>query len=67
MSEVLRGRLDELVAATAGFLIEEIGHTRSFSLDTDKSLSERAESIRGFHRLPRPRAAGGPEYDDARS
>lgn len=40
-----RRRLDEAVSDTARFLAEEIGHGRSFSLDTDESLRRRAAMI----------------------
>lgn len=42
----VRKRLDALATETARFLGEEVGHARSFSLDTDEQVRERARALR---------------------
>lgn len=46
VADATRRRLDEKADATAAFLRDEVGHGRSFSLDTDKDLVERAAYLR---------------------
>jgi winged helix DNA-binding protein len=41
----LAGALDELTAATAAFLLDEIGHAKVFSLDTMDDVQARADRI----------------------
>jgi hypothetical protein len=43
-----RSRLDDLARSTGRFLAEEIGHGRSFTLDTDDDLRKRATFVRGL-------------------
>ena len=43
--KALAATLDELTADTARFLLEEIGHARSFSLDTMDDVQDRADRI----------------------
>ena len=38
--------LDQEASALAAFLADDIGHGRSFSLDTDDALRERAAAVR---------------------
>ena len=40
-----RAEIDRLASETAAFLREEIGHARSFSLDTDAEVRERAAEV----------------------
>jgi hypothetical protein len=41
--------IQQLAAETAAFLRDEIGHGRSFGLDTDKDVAERAAFVRRQH------------------
>jgi len=43
-----RERLEEEAAAVTAFLRDDLGHGRSFSLDTDEALAERAAAIRAM-------------------
>ncbi len=45
LPQQLRSRVEELAAETGRFLSEELGHGRSFSLDTDEDLRRRAGLI----------------------
>jgi hypothetical protein len=44
----LAARLDEERAAVAAFVQDELGHGRSFSLDTDEAMHERAQALRAL-------------------
>lgn len=46
VAKATRERIEEAAAGTARFLAEEIGHGRSFSLDTDDELRRRAAQLR---------------------
>lgn len=48
VSAATRRRLGDEAEATAAFLLDELGHGRSFSLDTDAALAERARWIRSL-------------------
>lgn len=43
-----RARAEEKAAGLAQFIAQDLGHGRSFSLDTDKNLRERAAYLRSF-------------------
>lgn len=45
-----RARLEKAIADTARFMAEELGHGRSFSLDTDDDLSSRSAAVRALGR-----------------
>lgn len=47
-SPATRQRAEEKAAAAATFIAEDLGHGRSFSLDTDQALRERAAYLRTF-------------------
>jgi hypothetical protein len=40
--------LERLSRATADFLLDDVGHARSFSLDTDENVASRAQSVAGI-------------------
>jgi hypothetical protein len=46
ISDATRSKLDEATADIARFLTDELGHGRSFSLDTDDDLRKRAALVR---------------------
>lgn len=48
--DALAPRLDEERAAVAAFVQNELGHGRSFSLDTDEAMHERAQQLRALSR-----------------
>ena len=52
-----RARIDEEAAKIATFLRDELSHGRSFSLDTDEALAERAAFVRKMGAKPLKRAA----------
>ncbi|HZO05745.1 MAG TPA: hypothetical protein VFB52_05110, partial [Solirubrobacterales bacterium] len=43
-----RARVDEQVAEAARFLLEDVGHARSFSLDTDEDIRRRAAHVKAL-------------------
>ena len=43
-----RAQVEELGRRTARFLLEELGHGRSFNLDTDRDLAERSAYLRSL-------------------
>lgn len=45
-----RAAVDEAGAALVRFLLDEIGHARSFSLDTDDEVRKRAAAVRALAR-----------------
>jgi hypothetical protein len=47
-----RAEVEKLAEETASFLKEEIGHARSFSLDTEESVRERAKEVVKMKKLP---------------
>ena len=52
--------LDELTAATAAFLLDELGHARVFTLDTMDDVQARADRIAGLAGKKPGKAAGKP-------
>ena len=58
VSREARAAIDRLATETARFLADEIGHARSFSLDTDATVRERAAEvarIAGGAKLEKPK------------
>jgi hypothetical protein len=53
VSAATRKRIDAAAEETAAFLTRDLGHGRSFSLDTDEALRERAAFIRKLKRSAR--------------
>jgi uncharacterized protein YcaQ len=47
LSPKIRAKVDEAAADLARFLTEDLGHGRSFSLDTDEELRKRSARVRG--------------------
>jgi hypothetical protein len=45
-SKALRAKIEEAASDLGGFLANDVGHGRSFSLDTDDALGERADELR---------------------
>ena len=43
-----RARVDEQVAEAARFLLEDVGHARGFSLDTDEDIRRRAAHVKAL-------------------
>jgi hypothetical protein len=42
----LQDRIDGVIDATARFLLDDLGHARSFSLDTMDEVQKRADALR---------------------